>query len=567
VKEWFEQEFVQSQKIGYNPRKRFSKKLALAAAFSLMISTGLLSETNPADSLHFLPITNDIDIDGLRYAEEFYQGSAFYDPTSQNGSEKDGKYWSLFYKSVIDTLPDTVQVDKVYKLDFQQWGLETCEKCGAVVNMGYVKIINPNRNLETDIPYIGLHYLENGCFSFWGDIHNSRMDIDSLKKIIFPFDPIHMLSVTGDSDGDGLTDSEEDSLYLNPNMYDTDGNNIPDGAQIAEQLIRLFPKLKEQADSIHSNINFNYMYGLENCQVCGVTHNMGYVDIQNPENSRISQIHFNGLHAMAHGSFAYNGTANPNQRADVVELYRTMKTHKLFIKDDSDDDGLKDIEEQHFGFDPNIADTNNDGICDGMEISLSMAGIIDSLPTSPITNGPYVIHHQTFGSWNCLLCGEAINMGFMELFNQNISSDSLNISYYEFHFLKKGSFAYEGRIGGGTWIEGRINPIQLAQYLEFVPNDIPNSTENNPDGFILKQNYPNPFNPTTTIEFSIPNSEFVSIKIHNVLGQDVATLVSQNMKAGNYKFNWDAKRAASGLYFYTLKSGGFTKTGKMLLLK
>jgi len=564
VNEWYEHEFG---KFKITPKKRLHKKLILAATLSLFLASGYLSAQSLEDTLHFLPVANDIDIDGLNYTEEFYQGTAFYGAFSQNGTVIDGQFWSLFYKAIIDTLPDTVQVNKTYKLNFEQDGHEICAKCGASVNMGFVKIINPLRNLETIIPYIGLHYLENGCFSYWGDIHNSRVNIDTLKKVLYPFDPLHMLSVIGDSDGDGLTDAEEDSLYLDPILADTDGDGVPDGAQIAEQLIRLFPKLKEQADSIHSSIFLNYMFGVENCQVCGSTHNMGSIDFYNPENGRTSQIHFNGLHAMAHGSFAYDGTTWPNQRVNVVDLYRSMKTHMLFIAEDSDNDGLTDDEEQHFGFDPNIADTDGDGVCDGMELSLTMTGIMDSLPTSPIPDGPYVIHHPTFGFWNCLLCGQPVNMGFMELFNPNIGSDSLHISYYAYHFLKKGSFAYEGRIDNGTWLEGRIDPIQLAQYLEFVTGIEKESSEAIPEGFKLFQNYPNPFNPSTTIEFSIPKAEHVTLKIYNLLGQEVATLVSNELDHGTHSYTWDASDFASGIYYYKMQAGSFVKTKKLLLIK
>jgi len=568
IYEWFKHELGEKQCPKFHSRTRLSKRLALAATLSLLISSGLLSAQSLPDSTHLLTVDNDTDNDGLNYAEEFYQGTAFNDPFSQGGLDEDGIYWSLFYKSIIDSLPDSVQTDKVYKLDFQQWGLETCAKCGTVVNMGYLKIVNPLRHLEIDIPYIGLHYLENGCFSYWGDIHNSRVDIDTLKKIIFPLDSLHLLPVARDSDSDGLTDEEEDSLYLNPNVQDTDGDGVNDGAQIAEQLIRLFPKLKEHVDNIHAKINFNYVYGLENCQVCGVTHNMGSIDFENPENGRTSQIHFNGLHAMAHGSFAYDGTVYPNQRADVVELYRTMKTHSLFIDNDSDNDGLTDIEEQYFGFNPDLADTDSDGISDGMELSLSMTSIIDSLPTSAIPDGPYVIHTPTWGSYNCLICGEAVNMGFMEIFNPNVSADSIQISYYAFHFMKKGSFAYEGRIDGGTWIDGRIDPVQLAQYLEFTPSSIQNSSKNIVESFELKQNYPNPFNSTTNIYFTLPESEYVTLKIFDIQGKVVATLVSMQLKSGRHVRAWDATEFAGGVYFYKLETNsGFRQTRKLILLK
>jgi hypothetical protein len=83
----------------------------------------------------------------------------------------------------------------------------------------------------------------------------------------------------------------------------------------------------------------------------------------------------------------------------------------------------------------------------------------------------------------------------------------------------------------------------------------------------LEQNYPNPFNPTTTLRFTIPSDEMVSLKVYNVLGQEVANLVNEQLKAGSYKFDFNASRLSSGVYFYTLKSGNFTESKKMMFLK
>lgn len=86
--------------------------------------------------------------------------------------------------------------------------------------------------------------------------------------------------------------------------------------------------------------------------------------------------------------------------------------------------------------------------------------------------------------------------------------------------------------------------------------------------FKLSQNYPNPFNPKTTIEFSIPKSEFITLTIHNLLGQKVATLVSENLKSGDYKYEWNASNFASGIYYYRLEMDkGFSQTKKLILLK
>ena len=85
--------------------------------------------------------------------------------------------------------------------------------------------------------------------------------------------------------------------------------------------------------------------------------------------------------------------------------------------------------------------------------------------------------------------------------------------------------------------------------------------------FQLRQNHPNPFNPTTNIEFSIPISEFVTLKIYNVLGEEVTTLVSEKLTAGKYKYKWDVGGLASGMYFYKLEAGNFVQTKKMLLIR
>ncbi len=88
-----------------------------------------------------------------------------------------------------------------------------------------------------------------------------------------------------------------------------------------------------------------------------------------------------------------------------------------------------------------------------------------------------------------------------------------------------------------------------------------------PTSFELSQNYPNPFNPTTQINYSVPRNSFVTLKVYNVLGQEVATLFSGMQKAGNYIATFEAGRYASGVYFYRLQSGSFSSVKKMMLMK
>jgi len=85
--------------------------------------------------------------------------------------------------------------------------------------------------------------------------------------------------------------------------------------------------------------------------------------------------------------------------------------------------------------------------------------------------------------------------------------------------------------------------------------------------FRLSQNYPNPFNPSTTIEYQIPQSSFVTIKVYDVLGKEVVTLINEEKPAGIHEVNFEPKDLTSGLYLYKIKAGGFEQTRKMLFLK
>ncbi len=88
-----------------------------------------------------------------------------------------------------------------------------------------------------------------------------------------------------------------------------------------------------------------------------------------------------------------------------------------------------------------------------------------------------------------------------------------------------------------------------------------------PVGYELRQNYPNPFNPSTIIEFSIPERQWVSLKIYTILGQEVFTLVNEELEAGRYKVIFDAKNLASGTYVYTLRAGKFVESKKLMFVK
>ncbi len=106
----------------------------------------------------------------------------------------------------------------------------------------------------------------------------------------------------------------------------------------------------------------------------------------------------------------------------------------------------------------------------------------------------------------------------------------------------------------------------VGQFPEGVAS-VENISGVTPSNYSLTQNFPNPFNPSTTINFTIPNNEFVTLKVYNILGSEVATLVNENLGAGAYKYNFDAQNLASGVYLYELNAGNFREIKKMNLLK
>jgi hypothetical protein len=102
--------------------------------------------------------------------------------------------------------------------------------------------------------------------------------------------------------------------------------------------------------------------------------------------------------------------------------------------------------------------------------------------------------------------------------------------------------------------------------VQYQPTIVESNNEH-PKDFSLSQNYPNPFNPTTTISFAIPSTAFTSLKVYDILGNEVATLINEEKQPGNYELRFDASNLSSGFYLYRLITGNFTETKKMILLR
>jgi hypothetical protein len=88
-----------------------------------------------------------------------------------------------------------------------------------------------------------------------------------------------------------------------------------------------------------------------------------------------------------------------------------------------------------------------------------------------------------------------------------------------------------------------------------------------PSNYLLYQNYPNPFNPITKIKYSLPLSDNVQIKVYDILGREIKTLLNEYKQAGTYEIEFDAGNLLSGVYFYSIRAGNYTATKKLILIK
>ena len=175
---------------------------------------------------------------------------------------------------------------------------------------------------------------------------------------------------------------------------------------------------------------------------------------------------------------------------------------------------------------------------------------------------------------------------FTGAYENCIDVDPLFVSSNDFHLQNNSNCigsAIDSVLIDGIWyycsptdFEGnpRPNPAGSMPDIGACEHELGNpvtaldgETDQLPDKFALEQNYPNPFNPSTTIKYSIPNQTNVTIKVFDVLGCEVTTLVNEEKPAGTYEVTYDASGFSSGVYFYKLKAGNYVETKEMILLR
>lgn len=327
------------------------KQRAIAAGTAAVITFGAGVSLNKALAVykpdkHQLSVYQDSDMDLLANAEEIAIGYHPFNSDQNRNKVPDGVELAKRCATVVKELPLREQAgpNETYKVEHLFFGLEICDVCAQKVNMGGYSIINPKLRLRypdpndpldgTFLPDLALHYMEHGSFDCYGDDHSGRVDIARLMRVLelrYPYDPNeHQLALNSDDfDGDFLTDIEELAAGHNLHNADQDDDITPDGIELAKQCAEIIDYLPVYEPNTHG---VNELYkekffqrGLEYCDICGQSYNMGYWKVISPKLSLSIEVPEIVLHYLGHGSFSYAGDVHEKGRIDVALLVKVLQ--------------------------------------------------------------------------------------------------------------------------------------------------------------------------------------------------------------------------------------------------
>ncbi|MHC4518536.1 MAG: hypothetical protein ACYTAS_08115 [Planctomycetota bacterium] len=333
-------------------KQRFSRHAitaGTAAAISLASQAGLAdpSAASMTDA-HRVVVGEDGDRDLLTDREEIALGYQPFQNDQDNNGTHDGVDLATRCARAIAELPLDTEVTspgQIYKKERLQFGQEACDVCGEIVNMGLIEIVDPRLRLHMEVPLLAIHFLEHGALSYFGDIHEGRLDVPKLARALelrFPYEPDnHQLALdyateprgqiapdANDVDGDLLADSEELAAGLNLYDADQDDNLLPDGIQLAQRCaaaIDSLPTVDPTMAEGNGLYKISYMMrGLESCEVCGASVNMGYWQIVNADSGVSIEIPEIARHFMTHGSFSHVGNVHGAGRTEVATLVAVL---------------------------------------------------------------------------------------------------------------------------------------------------------------------------------------------------------------------------------------------------
>lgn len=170
----------------------------------------------------------------------------------------------------------------------------------------------------------------------------------------------------------------------------------------------------------------------------------------------------------------------------------------------------------------------------------------------------YVVKYDREGNVNLIKKVNGLEGG--RVFSNTLSTNNSDELFVSGSFIGTAEFDNINLQSGGN-----TDDLYIAKLSSLTSAEVP--SEQLPGDFRLLQNYPNPFNPMTVIRYSLFENRFVNLKVLDILGKEIKSLVNEKQNAGNYEVEWNAYELPSGIYFYRLQSGNFSDTKSMMLLK
>lgn len=221
---------------------------------------------------------------------------------------------------------------------------------------------------------------------------------------------------------------------------------------------------------------------------------------------------------------------------------------------------------QYFG-EADVIDINGNGV----EINAEL----QQLQQSP---GSGLVHGRIYANNNRILSGSLVRLYNSEgkLIDFSISNVNgmyvLNHVHFNYLTITVSKPGYQEIQANANYQPSENNSMEMNFSMQQVILSVDDNSTDQPVSYSLGNNYPNPFNPSTTINFAIPDAGLVKLKVYNILGQEIRSLINNRMPAGNHKAIWNGKdnsgnAVATGLYLYSIEAGSFRNVKKMVLLK
>ena len=267
-----------------------------------------------------------------------------------------------------------------------------------------------------------------------------------------------------------------------------------------------------------------------------------------------------------YGDLNNDGKRDINDNIISFDLIGTITNNDtLSVSNDLDGDGLNTSYDTYLGL---IITVNplNIYICPIFRNYTSGYGSV--IPTTPVITEWKKLSNNKYG----LFSKEKVTNG--DITGEDLSSLQSTGAWFKKEANNKKAYFLNPNSSADSPILISDFPVQLSGKVNNGRKIIVSSmttgveeTSNVPTQFKLLQNYPNPFNPTTTISYALPSSGLVTLKVYNLLGEEVAELVNEQKTAGNYEVKFDASKLASGMYMYQLIAGNTSQVRKMILMK